>query len=143
MSYENPWLYNGEIVDSEVLDNYIGFVYNITNLQNNRQYIGKKLLKRTKTRQVKGKKKRSLVESDWKQYYGSNKELIADVESIGAHNFKREILRFCETKGECNYYEAKTQFALDVLEKEEYYNTWIMVKVHKKHVKKNDKDKNK
>jgi hypothetical protein len=141
MSYENPWLYNGDIVDSEVLDSYIGFVYNITNLTNNRQYIGKKLLKRTKTRQVKGKKKRSLVESDWKEYYGSNKELVADVENIGAHNFKREILRFCKTKGECNYYEAKTQFSLDVLEKEEYYNTWIMVKVHKKHVKKDDKNK--
>lgn len=137
MSYENPWLHNGQIVDSEVLDNYIGFVYNITNLTNNRQYIGKKLLKRTKTKQVKGKKKRTLVESDWKEYYGSNKELVADVECIGAHNFKREILRFCKTKGECNYYEAKTQFLLDVLEKEEYYNTWIMVKVHKKHINKN------
>ena len=134
MSYENPWLYNGEIVDSEVLENYIGFVYNITNLSNNRKYIGKKLLKRTKTRQVKGKKKRTLVESDWKNYYGSNKELCADVETIGANNFKREIIRFCKTKGECNYYEAKQQFLLDVLEKDEYYNVWIMVKVHKKHV---------
>jgi hypothetical protein len=134
MSYENPWLYNGSIVDSEVLDNYLGFVYNITNLTNDKKYIGKKLLKRTKTKQVKGKKKRTLVESDWKDYYGSNKELQADVETLGAHSFKREILRLCKTKGECNYYEAKIQFSLDVLEKVEYYNTWIMVKVHRKHL---------
>lgn len=134
MSYDNPWLYNGSPVDSELLDNYLGFVYNITNLTNNRQYIGKKLLKRTKTKQVKGKKKRTLVESDWKDYYGSNKELQADVETIGSHNFKREILLLCKTKGECNYFEAKYQFGLDVLEKDEYYNTWIMVKVHKKHL---------
>jgi len=75
MSYENPWLYNNEIVESNVLDDYLGFVYNITNLIDNRQYIGKKLIKRTKTKQVKGRKKRTLVESDWKEYYGSNKEL--------------------------------------------------------------------
>ena len=134
MSYENPWLYNGQIVDSELLDEYLGFVYIITNLTNNRKYIGKKLLKRTKTKQVKGRKKRTLVESDWKSYYGSNKELQADVESVGVHNFKREILRLCKTKGECNYYEAKQQFLLDVLEDVSYYNSWIQVKVHKKHL---------
>ena len=127
-------MYNGQIVDSELLDEYLGFVYIITNLTNNRKYIGKKLLKRTKTKQVKGRKKRTLVESDWKSYYGSNKELQADVESVGVHNFKREILRLCKTKGECNYYEAKQQFLLDVLEDVSYYNSWIQVKVHKKHL---------
>ena len=89
MSYDNPWLYDGVVVDSEILDDYIGFVYEITNLTNNRKYIGKKLLKRSKTKQVKGKRKRTLVESDWKNYYGSNKELQFDVETIGIHNFKR------------------------------------------------------
>lgn len=134
MSYENPWLFNGQIVDSDVLENYIGFVYNITNLTNNKKYIGKKLLKKSKTRQVKGKKKKSLVESDWKEYYGSNKELVDDVTNLGAHNFKREIIEFCKTKGQCNYLEAKLQFDNRVLERDDYYNTWIMVKVHKKHV---------
>jgi len=134
MSYNNPWLYNGVVVDSEVLNDYLGFVYKITNATNDKKYIGKKLLKRTKTKQVKGKKKRTLIESDWKEYYGSNKELQSDVETIGAHNFRREIIRLCKSKGECNYWEAKYQFTLDVLEKEEYYNTWIMVKVHRKHI---------
>ena len=137
MSYENPWVYNGNIVDSEVLDNYLGFVYKITNNTNQKMYIGKKLLKKPKVRQVKGKKKRSLVESDWKQYYGSNDELKKDLVNDGPHNFSREILRLCKTKGECNYYEAKIQFSLDVLEKDNYYNTWIMVKVHKKHIPSN------
>jgi hypothetical protein len=136
MSYENPWVYNGSVVDSELLDNYLGFVYNITNLTDNRQYIGKKLLKRTKTKTVKGKKKRTLVESDWKEYYGSNKELIADVEKLGPYNFKREILRLCTTKGECNYFEAKYQFENDVLLSEKWYNSWIMVKVSDGHLKK-------
>jgi hypothetical protein len=136
MSYENPWLYEGQAVDSEILEEYFGFVYNITNLVNNKRYIGKKLLKRTKTKQVKGKKKRSLVESDWKAYYGSNKELQDDVSNLGAENFKREILRLCKSKGECNYFEAKYQFELQVLESEDYYNSWIQVKVHKSHLNK-------
>jgi len=136
MSYENPWVYNGKVVDSELLDNYLGFVYNITNLTDGRQYIGKKLLKRTKTKKVKGKKKRTLVESDWKEYYGSNKDLIADVEKLGPYNFKREILRLCTTKGECNYFEAKLQFENDVLLSEKWYNSWIMVKVSDAHLKK-------
>jgi len=136
MSYENPWQHNGQVVDSEILEEYFGFVYNITNLTNNKRYIGKKLLKRTKTKQVKGKKKRSLVESDWKSYYGSNKELQDDVFNLGAENFKREILRLCKSKGECNYFEAKYQFDLEVLENDEYYNNWIQVKVHKSHLNK-------
>ena len=134
MIYDNPWLYNGLVVDSELLDDYLGFVYNITNLTSKKKYIGKKLLKRTKTRQVKGKKKRSLVESDWKTYYGSNKELQLDVETLGIHNFKREILRLCKTKGECNYYEAKEQFSVDILRNPEYYNAWIQCKIHRKHL---------
>jgi hypothetical protein len=135
MCYDNPWSYNNLIVDSDIIDEYVGFVYQITNLTNNRRYIGKKLLKRTKTKQVKGKKKRSLVESDWKTYYGSNKELQEDVTQVGASNFKREILRLCKTKGECNYFEAKYQFDLKVLESEDFYNCWIQVKVHKAHLK--------
>ena len=137
MTYENPWTHNGEIIDSDILNDYIGFVYIITNQTNNKKYIGKKLLKRSKTRQVKGKKKRTLVESDWKEYYGSNKELMEDVENNGVHNFKRVILRLCRTKGECTYYEAKYQLELDVIMSEEYYNTWVIAKVHKSHLPKN------
>jgi hypothetical protein len=88
-----------------------------------------------KTRVIKKKKKRYKAESDWKNYYGSNKELVYDVENCGIINFKREILRLCKTKGECGYFEAKYQFAEEVLEKDEYYNSWIMCKIHKKHVK--------
>lgn len=136
MSYDNPWLYNGQIVDSEVLENYVGFVYNITNLTNNKKYIGKKLLKKTRTKTVKGRKKKQISESDWKEYYGSNKELASDVEKDGLHNFKREIIVFCKTKGECSYMEAREQFRYDVLLNENYYNSWIQCKVHKNHLPK-------
>jgi len=138
MSYENPWIYENKAVDSEIIDQYIGFVYIITNTITNRKYIGKKLLKRSKTKRINGKKKRSAVESDWKQYYGSNKQLLTDCETYGYYNFKRQILRLCKTKGECSYYEAKYQFENDVLEDDNFYNVWIMVRVNKKHLNKGD-----
>jgi hypothetical protein len=84
---------------------------------------------------VNKKKKRFKIESDWRDYYGSNKELIADVERLGQDNFKREIIRLCTSKAEFGYYEAKYQFDNGVLESDMWYNTWIMVRVHKKHLK--------
>jgi len=136
ISYDNPWLHKGQAVSSEILDDYIGFVYLIVNMSSGKKYIGKKLLKFKRTKQIKGKKKKTTIESDWKNYYGSNKELKADVELLGAHNFRREILRLCKTKGECNYHEAKMQFSLDVLEDKGYYNEWISVKVSRSHIPK-------
>jgi hypothetical protein len=126
------WLYND--IPFEDIADYVGFVYLITNLQNGRKYIGKKNFYFSKTRTIKGKKKRSKVESDWKSYFGSNKELLEDVEKLGQENFKREIIKLCKSKGEFGYYEAKYQFENNVLESNEYYNTWIMVRVHKKHL---------
>jgi hypothetical protein len=97
-------------------------------------YIGKKNFYFSKTKQVKGKKKRFKVESDWLDYYGSNKELAADVEKYGKENFKREILMLCMSKGDFAYYEAKLQFDFNVLESPDYYNSWIMCRIHKKHL---------
>jgi Putative endonuclease segE, GIY-YIG domain len=128
------WLYDGKEIE-EVDPKYVGFVYNITNLCNNRQYIGKKLLQFKRTKQVKGKKKGYYIESDWKTYFGSNNELNEDVKSLGENNFKREIMRFCISKGELSYWEAKFQFQYDVLlHPEKYYNGWIMVKTRRSHV---------
>ena len=126
------WTYKGEMVED--IGNYIGFVYMITNLQTNKRYIGKKNFYFSKTKQVKGKKKRTKVESDWKDYFGSNEELKQHVDELGKDLFKREILRFCQSKGEMSYFEAKYQFQYDVLESDKFYNSWISCKIHKKHL---------
>jgi hypothetical protein len=137
------WYYNDAIVES-IEEEYIGFVYIITNLTNNRKYIGKKLAKFAKTtvRTVKlknGNKKkkriRGKIESDWRDYYGSNDELQADVIKLGPDNFRRDILYFCKTKAECSYVEAREQFSRRVLESDEYYNGQIAVRVHGSHIK--------
>ncbi len=132
---ELNWLYKDNIfTENQIEDNY-GFVYCITNLATNKKYIGKKFFYSSKTKQVKGKKKKVKVSSDWLTYYGSNVELQSDVQTLGKESFKREIIYLCKTKGECGYLEAKEQFTRCVLENEEYYNTWIMVRVRKSHIK--------
>jgi len=129
------WLYNGaEFTEEQIQDN-IGYVYLITNLTNNRKYVGKKFFTSAKTKQVKGKKKRYRVPSDWYTYFGSNTELQNDVIVLGQDKFKREILHLCKSKGTCSYLEAKEQFVRGVMESDEYYNSWIMVRVRKSHLK--------
>ena len=137
------WYYNNQPV-TELNEEYVGFVYLITNLTNNRKYIGKKLAKFSKTtyKMVKlknGTKKRKKIkgkiDSDWLDYYGSSIELNRDVESLGKENFTREILFFCKSKAECSYIEAREQFARKVLETDDYYNGQISVRVHGSHIK--------
>jgi Putative endonuclease segE, GIY-YIG domain len=129
------WTYQEKDFTDELIDDNIGFVYEITNLTSGKKYIGKKLFHSARTKQVKGKKKRYKVSSDWQDYYGSNEELKNDVTHLGKENFNRIILHLCKSKGECSYLEAKEQFSRNVMESDDYYNTWIMVRVRKSHIK--------
>lgn len=133
------WYYNGLPINKEELEDYFGFVYIITRLDTNKKYIGKKLLKFKRTKRIKGKKKRFLIESDWETYWGSNKTLLQEIQDLGEQIFKREILKLCRSRGECNYHEAKLQFENNVLESDMWYNEWIMCKIHKSHVKVKEK----
>jgi hypothetical protein len=129
------WLYDDKPVDESELENYVGFVYVIENKTDNRMYIGKKLLKFKRTKKIKGRNRKVSVDSDWKKYWGSNKNLQEDVLELGEDKFQRKILRLCKSKGEMNYYEAKYQFELGALESDQYYNDAIMVRVHRSHLK--------
>lgn len=132
------WLYNGKEIGDDDIVGYAAFVYIITNLTNNKRYIGKKIFKSIRRKKVKGKTRRKKVEkeSNWKSYYGSNLELIADVDKYGAENFERKIVKLCKTRGTANYWEAKLQMQHEVLENpDKFYNEWVMVKVHRSHIK--------
>ena len=126
------WLYKGE--EFTDIGHYVGFVYIIENLTSHKAYVGKKLFHFTKSKQIKGKKKRFKVESDWQTYYGSNDLLNEHVNSLGKDNFRRTILRLCISKGEMTYFEAKYQFEYGVLESDKWYNSHIMARVHRKHL---------
>jgi hypothetical protein len=126
------WIYRDNEFTSEMIDDNYGFIYRITNNINGHDYVGKKFFKFKKTLPpLKGKKnkRRSMVESDWKDYWGSSKRLLEDIEKYGKENFTREIILLCKTRGETNYMEAKIQFAEDVLLREDNYNGIIAVKI--------------
>ena len=128
------WTYQGKTIDT-IPDEYEGFVYLITNLKTGQKYVGKKLAKfKTTKPPLKGKKnkRRTKVESDWRDYYGSSDELNEDIAQLGKDNFKREILFYCGSKSELSYVEAREQFNHKVLESDEYYNGHIRVRVHGK-----------
>ena len=131
------WFYNGHEF-TETPKDYQGFVYCITELDTDKKYIGKKNFCRPKTLPKNSKRARRVrtkVESDWREYYGSNQKLQLLVEQRGESNYKRTILRLCKTKGEMSYYEAKLQFEFDVLLREDYYNEFIGCKIHSRHIK--------
>lgn len=134
-STDNPWVYQGE--EYQLPEDYThadlyGFVYLITNLKNQKKYVGKKFFWSQKTLPItktRKRRKRLKVESDWKGYWGSNKYLVQDVDKLGPEHFTREILHLCKTKGECAYFEAKEQFEREVLLTEDYYNGIISCKI--------------
>ena len=128
------WLYKDSPLEI-VPDDAYGYVYLITNTVTGRKYIGKKLFWFRKTKQVKGKKKRIKVESDWRDYWSSSDDVKKDVETLGADKFTREILHICPNKGLCNYLEAREQMDRRVLETEDYYNGQVHCRVHKTHIK--------
>ena len=136
------WYYQGQLVET-LPEDCVGFVYLIKNTTSGRMYIGKKLAKfsKTKYQTVKlknGKKKRkkikTKIDSDWNTYYGSSKELLADVDKLGKESFIREILYYCTSKAQTSYLEAKEQFDRKVLESNEYYNNNIQIRVHGSHI---------
>lgn len=132
------WIYKGEEFTSEMIEDWIGFVYIITDKSTDMKYVGKKLLvSKRKLPPLKGKtRRRSVVkETDWKKYYGSSEQVQQLVEDKGADNFHREILTLCKSKGELGYLEAKYQFEHDVLLRDDYWNGIIQCKIHRNHVK--------
>lgn len=130
MSYENPWMYNSEVFESNHIQDHFGFVYLIYCRETDRRYIGRKYF--WSFTKPKGKSRRVKSESNWKNYYGSCPELKTDVNLWGKTSFDRTILSLHKTKGECNYEETKQLFLNDVLKESlddgrpAYYNSNIL-----------------
>tara|TARA_B100001559_G_scaffold238534_1_gene201531 strand:- start:614 stop:1069 length:456 start_codon:yes stop_codon:yes gene_type:complete len=134
--YENPWYYQGTTFTSDDIGDFFGYIYRITNLQNGRQYIGRKYF--VQKRKPRGGKRRVTSESDWKKYYGSSPELKEDVKLYGKDSFKREIISLHTTLGKVNYEETRQLFLHNVLIEAlddgtpKYYNSNILGRYMKK-----------
>jgi hypothetical protein len=136
MEYENPWIYNGKVFDSDDIKDYYGFVYLIECLENNRKYLGRKYF--WSFRKPKGKSRKVKQESDWKKYYGSCPELKEDIKKLGKDKFKRTILSLHKTLGKTNYEETRQLFFYNVLTESldggipKYYNSNILSRYFRK-----------
>lgn len=135
------WTYNGYPWNPPLNftpNDYYGFVYKITNRGTGKKYIGKKFFWRAKTLPItktRKRRKKLKVESDWREYFGSNKHLQKDVALMGMNFFHREMLHLCKTKGECAYMEVKEQLENDVLLREDFYNGIISCRIGSQSVK--------
>ena len=134
------WTYQGKIVQQLPAD-CEGFVYLITNTTNNRKYVGKKLAKfKTTKPPLKGKKnkRRGTKESDWRDYFGSQKEIVALAKKDKTQdNWEKRILEYVPNKKLLTYYETKHLFINNVLEDDysSHINDNILGKFYRKDFK--------
>lgn len=114
----HKWKYWGKFSPED----YLGFVYKITNVTNNKFYIGKKVFWNNKKHKLTKKQlseqtgpgRKSIyeiirTESNWKTYWGSNKELLEDIKKLGEDYFECQILQLCKTKKQLTYFEMHHQ----------------------------------
>ncbi len=128
------------IKDSKLIEGYYGYVYKtiFTNLQ--KEYIGKKSFLHNISRKI-GKKEAKLItgkgrkpltekiqkDSGWKDYYGSEKEVIELLKTVPKDKIIREVLYLCKTKKQLTYFETKELFKNEVLEyPDKFFNKNIL-----------------
>ena len=139
--YSNPWFYLESPFSGDDVGDYWGFVYNITNLQNQRQYIGRKYFwqkRKPRSKDKTVKRRRVTSESNWRNYYGSCPELKQDIKKYGKESFRRTILSLHETPGRVNYEETRQLFLNNVLIEKltdgtpAFYNSNILGRYYRK-----------
>jgi len=149
------WLYKGLPVASieGMPEGTYGFIYEVTHISTGKKYLGKKVLyfernkklgkrelealrEERKAQGIGGRvplKKKVVTESDWKTYYGSQKEILELVKEGNQEDFKREILQYVPDKKQLTYYECKYLFINEVLEtRNNYINDNILGKFYRK-----------
>ena len=140
------WTYKGHIVNdiSDMPKGTYGFIYEVRHKPTDTRYIGKKVLyfernkrlgkralealrEERKAKGIGGRvplKQKIRTESDWKDYFGSQKEIMALAKKDSAgENWEKRILEFVPSKKLLTYYETKHLFINNVLE--DSYSTHI------------------
>ena len=133
------WTYKGLLITSidDMPDGTYGFIYKVTHKTSGKKYIGKKVLyfERNKRlgkralqelkeeRAKKGLKGRTplkqkiVTESDWKTYFGSQKEILElSKKDIAGENWEKKLLEFVPNKKLLTYFETKHLMMNGVLE---------------------------
>tara|TARA_R100000541_G_scaffold34025_1_gene42527 strand:- start:332 stop:832 length:501 start_codon:yes stop_codon:yes gene_type:complete len=140
------WMHQGRFITSisDMPEGTYGFIYEVWYKPTDVRYIGKKVLyfERNKRlgkralqqlkeeRAKKGLKGRTplkqkiVTESDWKEYYGSQKEILElSKKDKAGESWEKKILEFVPNKKLLTYYETKYLMVNQVLENK--YSTHI------------------
>ena len=133
------WIYQGRVITSikDMPEGTYGFIYEVIYKPTDVRYIGKKVLYFERNKRLGKKalaalreerskqglrgrvpiKQKVVTESDWKDYFGSQKEIITlSKEDNAGENWEKRILEFVPNKKLLTYYETKHLFKNDVLE---------------------------
>ena len=135
------WVFEGkEFTEEMIPEGAVGFVYEMVSIIDGKpvRYIGKKnfyadvktkLGKKEMPTDKRLKTYKRVRKTTYKNYFSSN-EVLKKAHADGI-TIRREILHICFGKQELSYYECKFQFALGVLESEEFLNGNILGKFYK------------
>jgi len=124
--------WKNQLLSTESMEDYVGFVYILRNTKNNKYYIGQKRYWTKITRQpLKGRKNKrhDRKESDWKSYWSSSETIKAEVAKNGTKDWERHILKHCKTLFDLSYTELEWQVKMNVLFDEQSYNGMINVRL--------------
>jgi len=133
------WTYQGRVITSikDMPEGTYGFIYEVRYKPTDVIYIGKKVLYFERNKRLGKKalaalreersknglggrvpiKQKVITESDWKNYFGSQKEIVTlSQEDNAGENWEKRILEFVPNKKLLTYYETKHLFKNDVLE---------------------------
>ena len=149
------WTYKGKTVTeiSDMPEGTYGFIYETTHRPTGQKYLGKKVLffernkrlgkralealrEERKAKGIGGRtplKQKVITESDWKDYYGSHKEILKLVKETSPMEFERKILCYVPNKKLLTYFECKYLFINEVLEERNtYINDNVLGKFYRK-----------
>ena len=139
MPTQPTWTHQGRLITdiSDMPEGTYGFIYEVVYKPEDIRYIGKKVLyfERNKRlgkraleelrleRKAKGiggrtpLKQKVITESDWRDYFGSQKEIVALAKKDKTQdNWEKRILEYAPNKKLLTYYETKHLFINNVLE---------------------------
>ena len=132
------WKYKNKSIESieDLPEGTFGFIYEIE-FDNGMKYVGQKFLYHSKTlKPLKGykRKRKTVIESDWKKYNGSIKDvdIKQQIKEGSIKPVHRIILKVCTHRKQLSYFEIKYMFERDCLEREDYYNSNILGKFFRK-----------
>lgn len=139
-------LKNKQYNNIEDFENAFGFIYRIEHIETGKFYIGKKQLITNRKKKL-GKKELALIEikpgrrptskivtaeSDWREYWGSSKELTAEIKKQGLDKFKRVIIQLAYNSKQLTYFETQYQFSYNVLQRDDCWNNSVLGKFHRR-----------